>query len=167
MKSYQMFAALTPELAARILENLHSTQKDLYKTTLAAAAQSLKVRPVFLERQPRADRNKRLAHALGRADMDTVAGNVIGAWLLKCQTPLLGDFLDALKITHDKGVVEDLPKTIEDSALTAAVEGLLAKHPQEVVTLYLQAFYTMNEVEWPALTLMLRDDIRLQLPMMV
>lgn len=162
-----MFAALTRELAVKILEDLHTEHKDLYKTAVLSAAQSLKVRPVFLERQPRAERNKRVATALGHADMNLVASNVIGGWLLKTQTALLGDFLDALKIPHDKGVVEDLPKTVEDAVLNAAVDNLLAKYPQEVATLYLQAFYEMNEAQWPNLALMLRDDIRLQLPVMV
>jgi hypothetical protein len=167
MKAYQMYGALTPDLAGRILEDMFVQQKDLYKTTLQSAAQALKVRPVFLERQPRSDRNKRIALALGHAEMDLVASNVISAWLIKTQGTMLGEFLDALKITHEKGVVENLPKTMEDAAVTVAVENLLAKYPQEVVTLYLQAFHQMNDAQWPALTLMLRDDVRLQLPMMV
>jgi hypothetical protein len=167
MKSYQMFAALTAGLAAQILEDLHAQHKDLYKTALQSAAQALKVRPVFLERQPRAERNRRIAACLGHLEMNLVASNVISAWLIKTQVPMLSEFLDALKIPHDKGVVEDLPPSVEDGALTAAVEALLAKHPQEVVTLYLQAFFEMNEARWPNLAIMLRDDIRLQLPMMV
>ncbi len=167
MKSHQMFAALTPGLAAQILEDLFAQQKDLYKTTLVSAAQSLKVRPVFLEREPRANRNKRMAAALGHSDMTVVAANVIGAWLIKTQTTMLCEFLDSLKIAHDKGVVENLPKTVEDAAVTSAVDNLLAKYPQEVVTLYLHAFCEMNDVQWPALLLLLRDDIRLQLPMLV
>lgn len=167
MKAHQMYAALSPELASRILEDLFAQQKDLYKTALYAAAQSLKVRPVFLERQARAERNKRIATALGHVDMTTVAGNIIGGWLIKTQSAMLADFMDSLKIPHEKGVVEDLPKTVEDADLNAAVDNLLAKHSQEVATLYLQAFFEMNEVRWPNLALMLRDDIRLQLPVMV
>jgi hypothetical protein len=167
MKPYQMFGALTAELAVRILDDLHAQQKDLYRTAMQAAAQSLKVRPVFLERQSRPDRNKRIGKALGHQDMNLVASNVIGGWLIKTQQAMLGEFLDALQIKHDKGVVEDLPATVEDAALNAAVDNLLSKHPQEVATLYLQAFYEMNEVRWPNLALMLRDDIRLQLPMLV
>ena len=162
-----MFAALTPGLATQILEDLRAQQKDLYKSALQSAAQAMKVRPVFLERQPRAERDRRIAATLGHVEMNLVAGNVIGAWLIKTQVPMLSEFLDALKIPHDKGVVENLPESVEDGALTAAVEGLLATHPQEVVTLYLQAFYEMNEARWPHLALMLRDDIRLQLPMLV
>jgi hypothetical protein len=167
MKANQMFGALTPGLASQILEDIHVQQKELYKATVQAAAQSLKVRPVFLGRQPRVDRHKRMAVALGHVDMTLAAGNLIGAWLLKTQQAMLGEFLDALKIKHEKGVVEDLPKSVEDATLTAAVENLLAKYPQEIVTLYLQAFDEMNDAEWPALALMLRDDIRLQLPMLV
>jgi len=167
MKPYQMFGSLTAELAARILDDLHKEQKDLYRTTMQAAAQSLKVRPVFLERQPRSDRNKRIAKALGHPDMNLVASNAISAWLIKTQQAMLSEFLDSLKIKHDKGVVEDLPPAVDDAALNAAVDNLLAKYPQEVATLYLQAFYEMNEVRWPNLALLLRDDIRLQLPMLV
>lgn len=162
-----MFAALTRDLATQIVEDIHTHHKDLYRTALGAAAQALKVRPVFLERQPRVDRNKRIAAALGHADMELMAGNMIGGWLIKTQVTLLSEFLDALKIPHDKGVVEDLPKTVDEAALTAAIENLLAKYPQEVVTLYLQAFFHMNDARWEKLALMLRDDIRLQLPMMV
>jgi len=161
-----MFAALSPELAAQILEDLFVQHKELYKTALAAAAQSLKVRPIFLQRQPRIDRNRRMTTALGHADMEIITGNVIGGWLLKTQTALLGDFLDALKIPHDKGVVENLPKTVDDVALNAAIDGLLAKYPQEVVTLYLQVFHEINDADWPNLALLLRDDIRLQLPVL-
>jgi hypothetical protein len=167
MKANQMFAALTRPLAGQILEDLHQQQKELYRTALQAAAQSLKVRPVFLERQPRAERNQRMATALGHADMNLIASNVIGGWLLKCQTPMLSDFLGALKIPHEQGVVEDLPASVEAAALTAAVEGLLARYPQEVATLYLHAFFEMNEARWESLALLLRDDIRLQLPMLV
>lgn len=166
MKPYQMFAALSPELATQILEDLFVVHKELYNTALAMSAQSLKVRPIFLQRQPRPVRNRRMITALTHADMNIITGNVIGGWLLKTQVALLGDFLDALKIPHEKGVVENLPKTVDDATLNAAIDGLLAKYPQEVTTLYLQAFHEINDADWPNLTLLLRDDIRLQLPVL-
>jgi hypothetical protein len=46
--------------------------------------------------------------------------------------------------------------------LTAAVENLLAKYPAEEVAVYLNAFYTMNEVRWPNLESMLKIEPRLQ-----
>jgi hypothetical protein len=92
-----------------------------------------------------------------------VAGNVISGWLVKNQQTLLTDFLNALKIPHQNGVVEDLPEKVDDAELKQAVDLLLGKYPPEVVALYLHAFYSMNEANWPALDAMLHEDDRLAL----
>jgi len=42
------------------------------------------------------------------------------------------------------------------------VEALLASYPAEEVAVYLNAFYTMNEVQWPNLEAMLKTEPRLQ-----
>jgi hypothetical protein len=76
---------------------------------------------------------------------------------------MVADFLDALGIAHQEGVVEDLPPAMDDAKLRAAVESLLAKYPPEAVAVYLHAFNEMNEVEWPNLKAMLDSDPRLQL----
>jgi hypothetical protein len=76
---------------------------------------------------------------------------------------MLGEFLDALGIAHKEGVVDDLPKEMEDAKLQAAVDNLLAKHPHEAVAVYLLAFNDMNEANWPNLKKMLETDPRLQL----
>jgi hypothetical protein len=52
---------------------------------------------------------------------------------------------------------------MDDAKLGTAVDTVLAKHPPEVVTVYLNAFNEMNEVEWPNLKTMLESDKRLQL----
>ena len=73
------------------------------------------------------------------------------------------DFLNALEIPNENGVVEDLPKSVPDAKLKAAVDNLLAKHPQEAVAVYLNAFNGMNEAHWPNLQTLLEGDTRLQL----
>ena len=98
-----------------------------------------------------------------RPSLDLVAGNLIRTWLLKKHKQMLADFLDALGIAHQEGVVEDLPPAMDDAKLRAAVEGLLAKYPPEAVAAYLHAFNEMNEVDWPNLKTMLDSDPRLQL----
>ena len=163
MTASEMFAEISPALATRIVEEVHTSDKDLYRVALAAAAQAKKVRPVFLERQPRAERYRFMASALGRSDLSTVAGNVISGWLVKNQKALLSEFLDALKIKHQDGVVEDLPETVDDKDLHAAVDSLLSKYPPEVVGLYLRAFHDMNDVNWPNLKKLLAEDVRLML----
>jgi len=92
-----------------------------------------------------------------------VTANLIRAWLLKKYKGMLVDFLDKLEIQHKDGVVDELPKAIDDAKLKAAVDLLLTKYPQEVVAVYLNLFNDMNEVEWTNLKGMLESDKRLQL----
>jgi hypothetical protein len=163
MTASEMIASVSPTLSQRILEEIHATDKELYRIALAAVAQARKVRPVFLERQPRADRHRTMAAALSRPELNSIAENVLSGWLVKNQAALLADFLDALKIKHEKGVVENLPENVPDADLINAVNLLLSKHPPEVVALYLRAFNDMNEANWPNLRKLLGEDARLKL----
>ena len=150
-------------MANDILEFAHSTEKPLYRTTVDAVAKLRKVRPIFLERQPRRDRHLSMASALGRPAMELAADGVLRHWLLKKETTMLTEFLDSLKIKHDNGVVEDIPAEIDDAAIDSSVEMLLAKYPHEAVAVYLNAFHEMNERKWAHLDAHLQTDPRLQL----
>jgi len=163
MTASELISAISPTLAQRILEEIHATDKELYRVTLASVAQTKKVRPVFFERQPRTERHRTMVAALARPELNMIAGNVISGWLVKNQSALLVGFLDALKIKHEKGVVETLPEKVDDADLNRAVESLLGKYPPEIVALYLRAFNDMNEANWANLKKMLNEDSRLRL----
>jgi hypothetical protein len=75
---------------------------------------------------------------------------------------MVTEFLDLLGIAHKAGVVESLPATVEDDKLKSAIEGLLAKYPQQKVAVYLHTFYATNDPQWPSLSNLLREDKRLQ-----
>ena len=154
---------MSPALAQEILTYAHESDKPLYRATLTAVAEARKLRPVFLERQPRTQQHASMLGTLTRPSLEMVTANLIRTWLLKKYNGLLGDFLDALGIAHKEGVVEDLPETMDDAKLQAAVDAVLAKYPPEVVAVYLNAFDEMNEVKWPNLDAMLQKDKRLQL----
>ena len=150
-------------LANEILEFNHSHDRNLFKAALEVVAQMRKVRPVFLERQPREERYAAMAASLSRPALAGTADNLLRNWLLKKQTALLIDFLDALGLKHDKGVIEDLPKSVEDAVLTSAVETLLARHPAGVVSVYLHSFNVMNAESWSNLDAILQQERRLKL----
>ena len=76
---------------------------------------------------------------------------------------MLVDFLNALGLPNNEGVVDDLPATMDDAKLKSAIDTLLAKYPAEAVAVYLNAFNDMNEANWPNLKTMLESDKRLQL----
>ncbi len=163
LKSHELLGFMSPTVANDILSFTFESDKPAYRAMLNAVAEAKHVRPVFLERQPRSERHVTMISALTRPTMDTAAAALIRAWLVKKHTAMLADFLNALEIKNDKGVVDNLPATVDDAKLQAAVETLLAKYPHEVVTVYLNAFNDMNEAGWANLKTMLESDSRLQL----
>ena len=163
MTSHELFAAMPPALAAEILEFTFAHDRPLYHAALEAVAQFRKLRPVFFERQPRAARDAVIRSTLGRPPLEPAADSLIRNWLLKKQTPMLIDFLEALGIPHDKGVVENLPASVDNTLLEAAAGQLLAKYRPETVVLYLHAFHNLNDVRWASLEELLRADPRLKM----
>jgi hypothetical protein len=163
LTAHEIFGFMSPALALEIVDYLHASEKEVYRATLLGVAEAKKVRPVFLERKTRADRHREMAEALTKARMDFLALNVLQTWLLKKQAALLADFLDSLGIKHNNGMVDDLPESVPDDKLKAAIDNLLAKYPREHVAVYLRAFNDLNEAKWPTLTEMLDKDPRLQL----
>jgi hypothetical protein len=162
LTSHELIGFMSPTLATEILQYAQEADKPLYKATLSAVAEARKVRPVFMERQPRVQRHAAMLTTLAKPTLEPVTANLIRSWLLKKYKNMLVDFLDALGIAHKEGVVDDLPATMDDAKLRAAIDTLVTKYPPEVVAVYLNAFDEMNEVEWPNLEAMLESDKRLQ-----
>ncbi len=162
LTSHELFGFMSPSLAVSIIEYNHDHNRDLYRTALASVAEARKLRPVFFERTPRAQRHTEMAAMLAKPRLELVAANLLREWLLKKQTPMLCDFLDTMGIPHKEGAVDDLPPTVDDAKLNAAIDKLLSKYPPEEVAVYLNAFYTMNQVQWPNLQSLLQNDKRLQ-----
>jgi len=163
LTSHELLGFMSPNLALELLAYAYESDKPLYHATVKAVAEARKVRPVFLERQPRSERHATMVATLSRPALDLVTGNLIRTWLLKKYSAMLGDFLDGLGIPHKEGVVDDLPASVDDAKLRATIDLLLSKYPPEVVAVYLQAFNDMNEADWPNLKAMLESDQRLQL----
>ncbi|HEX3624378.1 MAG TPA: hypothetical protein VH280_03025 [Verrucomicrobiae bacterium] len=154
---------MSPALANDILNFAYESEKPAYKATLTGVAQALHVRPVYLERQPRAQRHTSMIQILSRPGLDAVAAALLREWLVKKHKAMLVDFLNALEIKNEEGVVDDLPQGVDDPKLKAAIEPLLAKYPHEAVAVYLNAFNDMNQANWSNLKQILESDSRLQL----
>ncbi len=163
LTSHELFGFMSPALATEIVAFTHESDKPVYKATLAAVAQARHVRPVFLERQPRAQQHAEMIQSLARPALETAASGLIRAWLVNKHKAMLVDFLNALGIANKDGVVDDLPDAMDDAKLKSAVEVLLGKYPPETVAVYLNAFNDMNEAHWANLKTLLESDTRLQL----
>jgi hypothetical protein len=154
---------MSPALANDILNFAYESEKPAYKATLKGVAQALHVRPVYLERQPRAQRHTSMIQILSKPGLDVVAAGLLREWLVKKHKAMLVDFLNALEIKNEEGVVDDLPQAIDDARLKAAIDTLLTKYQHEAVAVYLNAFNDMNQANWANLKQILESDSRLQL----
>lgn len=163
LNSHEIFGFMSPSLGTEILNWAYEQDKPVYKASLGAVADARRVRSIFLQRQPRTQRHTGMLETLSKPRMETAASTLLRTWLLKEKKALLVDFLNALGIEHEDGVVDDLPESIEEPRLKEAVDQMIKKYPNEVVAVYLNAFSGINETYWPPLRTMLESDERLQL----
>ena len=159
---HELIGFMSPKMANRILEDTQANNREVYRALVAAMAQAQKMRPVFIGRQPKERRHKNFVQMLSRAGSEEHAGNLIRGWLFKEHKDVLTGFLGKLGIEHEEGMVNDLPESISDDALNAAVDLLIEKYDRELVAVYLTAFNASNENRWGNLDALLAEDERLQ-----
>ncbi len=163
LKCHEILAFMPQDLAQEILDHAYNTDKGNYRLALKAVADARRVRPVFLQQKPRVERHKDMLTVLCRPQLEPVTGQLLSSWLINTQGPMLTDFMDALGIAHERGVIADCPTTVDDTKLTAAIDLLLGRYPQPKVAVYLNSFYVTCDVQWPKLAECLERDPRLQL----
>ena len=159
---HELIGFMSPKMANRILEDTQANNREVYRALVASMAQAQKMRPVFIGRQPKVRRHKSFVQMLSRAGSEEHAGNLIRGWLFKEHKDVLTGFLGKLGIKHEEGMVDDLPESISDDALNAAVNLLIEKYDRELVAVYLTAFNASNENRWGNLDALLAEDERLQ-----
>ena len=162
LNSYELIGFLSPDLSQRILTDTAGDNRELYEATLAGVSQLRGLRPQYLKRQSPPARQQLILDSLKRPAAEDTASQLLSGWLIKHQSGMLTQFLDALGIEHEDGVVDDLPGEIKHDALNSALEKLLAGNEREIVILYLHAFHAMNGAGWANLEAALENDERLQ-----
>jgi len=162
MAAHELFARLSPAGTSGILEWLQENDRPAYKTCAGLLATRRKLRAVFVERKPKAERNAWMAESLGKPANGDLAAEVLQAWILGAQGEMVRGFLDFLKVPHDgKGLIETLPAEPPAAEIDKAVEALLAKYPPSAVVVYLNLFTSMEMTEWPHLKGLVSTDPRL------
>jgi len=162
--THEIFSRMPASAATLLFSHLADNEKPLMKATVDTLCKQRKLRPVFIERKPKAERFAWLREACGRKQNESVAAHLLQIWLVGTQKQLLCDFLDGLGITHDEhGTVEELPAAPEKAKLAEVVNTLLEKHDPAVVAVYLHAFLATSDADWTALDELLGEDARLKL----
>ena len=154
MKAYQVFARMTPERTHALLEGLRKGAPAVYTQALGAASVWLKARPQFVQKQTPERRAKLVRQALARFSTSLVAEEVLAAYFLQVKKPLLIEWLDAVGLAHEDGMLtaEAAPPQPERALLEKAVAAYRAK-PDDAAdrALLLEAFAAQTAIEWPAL----------------
>lgn len=163
LAAHEIFAFMSPSLAIQIIEQAHEKDRELYRNLVKAVSEFRHVRPIFMERKSRGERHQLVADSLTRAKLEVQAVALLQSWLLKSQSAMLSEFLNALEIKHENGAVDSLPEIMDDAKLNAAIELILPKYPRETVAVYLRAFNDLSQANWKNLEALLDNDPRLQL----
>lgn len=160
MKAHEIFPHLPPEARTALFGHLQEKDRQAYRACLQLLAGRRKLRPVIVERKPRAEQYEWLCAELARKSNADAAIEVLQTWLLGAHRPLICQFLDDLKIPHDgNGLIETLPA--EPPEIRATVDRLCEAHSPLAVAIYLHVFAEMDIAHWPVLQQLLLDDPRL------
>jgi hypothetical protein len=152
MRSYQIFASMEPDRAVSLLRALNETSPTVVQQAVAAAALAMKARPIYLKKQPFEKRAHAVRRALARVASDPVAAEVLAVYFLKARNPLLCEWLDALGLKHEEGVLEaDAPKQPAAKELERHIDAFLSADDDPDRPLLLAAFSAQDAIEWPLL----------------
>src|SRR5690349_19440903 len=80
---------------------------------------------------------------------DAVAARALVNYHLGRQRPMMGDFLDALGVAHEEGLIkEETVVKPESDKLRAAADQIAAKYPAEDVSLYFSTLVSQDPETW-------------------
>jgi hypothetical protein len=159
MRSYQVFASMSPERAVEMMRVLAEKVPAVFAQAVAAAAVAMKARPVYLQRQPFEKRAEAARRALARVTSNPVAGEVLAVYFLECRKELLVEWLDAVGLEHEEGTLEaEEPPAPPQPELRKAVEGFLEVDDDPDRRLLLAAFSAQDAIDWPDLDALLAAD---------
>ena len=114
---------------------------------MALIAQRIKFRLKSVQAMPIEKRTRHLVSL--PAVSEIVAARLLVSYHLAHQRPMMAQFLDALGITHEDGLIadEDLtPPSLE--RLTEAAKTLSASHPADDVSLYFMTLLWQDSETW-------------------
>lgn len=164
MNAHSMFKAMPADQARAILQYFQDKDRAVYRTALETMCQIRKLRPVFIQKKPKAEQLEWIRQSVCMSSVEDVALQLLQIWLLKDRQPMLVLFLDELGVSHDgKGAVDNIPEDLDGAKIASGVEKLLAAFPAAEVAVYLHMFQQQREGGWAEVARLLASDARLAL----
>lgn len=153
MRPYQIFAGMSPEHAQNFLRTIGEAAPGALIQALGVACATMRVRPLFMSKQPFEKRAEAVRKTLARVAADNLAEEMLAVYFLHCRKELLLEWLDLLGLAHEDGALQDDNPPEPDAAkLTSAVETFRsgAEHAEDR-ELLMRAFAAQGAISWPSL----------------
>jgi hypothetical protein len=156
MRSYQVFAAMSPERAVEVMRSLSRAAPKMFRQAVDAAAVVMRARPVYLRNQPFEKRAESIRRTFSRIAANPVADELLAVYFLECRKELLVEWLDLLGVKHENGMLsEDAPTEPSEAKLRDAMKKYLGASDDPDRDLLLRAFAAQHSIEWPTLDALL------------
>jgi hypothetical protein len=147
----RLWRQMTPDQklrAARAFWHDEEAASDQLQATLLIAQQK-KFRPKTVAALDEERKAKHLASIVQLPE--TLAARALITYHLAEQRPMMGQFLDALGIQHEDGLIKDEEVKPDTAKLSEAAGAIAAVHPKEEVDLYLNTLLCQDPETWGGL----------------
>ena len=156
MRPHEIFAAMQPDHAEAFFGRLAEQSPMMFSQAVHAAAVATNSRPRFLLKQPMPKRVAAVRRALARVASGPIAEEVLAVYFLECRKEMLVEWLDAIGLEHEDGILEaSAPPSPEQAQLEKAVAEFRGRDADPDRGLLLRAFAAQSAIDWPALDSML------------
>jgi hypothetical protein len=147
---------MTNEESLAFFQGLRDEVKPLYRQAEVVSAASLRVRPVFLGKQPFPKRCEMMRKALAMKINAEASGEILATYFMEKHKEELGELLDLLKIEHEEGSLKNVnPPQPEEKLIKSATKKFLAGEKPALRSVILKAFAGQSAIDWPVLDEML------------
>lgn len=151
-----VFRFMTDEEIRTLVGEMRDHLRPLYKQLEGHAAATLRLRPVYLGKQPFEKRCELIRKAFSLRMNAEAAGEILPAFFLERYGKDVIELLDALGLKHDEGVLkETAPKAPAKSKLVKAVDQFRKSDNPVMRELLLKTFAAQSAIDWPELDAML------------
>lgn len=151
-QSIDVFRTMTSEECNKFFQVMRDDLRPLYRQAEVVAAAALRVRPVFLGKQPFPKRCEMMRKALSLRINADATSELLATFFMEKYAKDLGELLDSFKIEHDEGALKGPSPTEPDEKTIQSVSEKFRGGPDATMRgLLLKAFAAQAAIEWPKL----------------
>jgi hypothetical protein len=151
-QSTDVFRSLNPDECQALFRELKEAALPLYRQAEQTAASTLRVRPVFLRRQPFAKRCEMMRKSLALKMNLEAATDILATFFMSSHEELVAELLDALELEHDGGVLtQRTPQQPPAERLQEVVAEFRRGEDPLLREILLKTFAGQAAIAWPLL----------------